>query len=399
MSSDYTIELQRTETISRLQSYATVFAANSSPTRAAYIGGPAGCGKTFLVRKAFSGPQWECIFYDCGIVKSKDLIGKLTSTYLGSAGVLSLLQRRRTTQVVCLDNVSALIGGDKTGSNALIRLVRGDRTRRRAGEPMCPNFIVCIGGSKEDKKTKELKKHSEVIMLDAPSHETIGRIVRRISTHADPAAITRSVNRDLRRLSRVVLYESHPRIEDGRRHVSQGSREHTSELLRKAIAHDSSISWVRVPDPSLVALLWHENVPRVLGELRNQDRIKLYWGISRLMCVGDIVDRILFQRQLRDSSHITLFLKCGSGGQLLAMHLDPSTQSPGAADLDFTKVLTKYSTSYNNSVFMAKIAAQLTLDYYEVLEQFAGGQEPAVGKISESDGTRIRKFITDCNRL
>ena len=90
---------------------------------------------------------------------------------------MSLMQRTHVKQVVCLDNINALITGDKTGTNALIRLLRAGTARRRTAELKCPNFIICIGGEKEDKKTKELKKHSEVIMLSAPPDVVIRRIL------------------------------------------------------------------------------------------------------------------------------------------------------------------------------------------------------------------------------
>ena len=117
MSNDYTIELQRTGIASTLRSYAQAFVQNTSRTRSVYVGGPAGCGKTFLVRKAFQHPDWDCIFYDCAVIKAKELIGKLTSTSIGPASVLSLLKRSQANQVVCLDNVNALVAGDKTGAN------------------------------------------------------------------------------------------------------------------------------------------------------------------------------------------------------------------------------------------------------------------------------------------
>ena len=137
----------------------------------------------------------------------------------------------------------------KPERTALIRLLRAGRTRRSAQEQKCPSFVVCIGGDKEDKKTKELKRHSEVVMLAAPSHEAIGRIIRRKNVEGNIDSIVRSVNRDLRRLGRVALYDSRIRTQGEQQRISQGSREHTADLLKRAVAGDPPGNWPLVPDP------------------------------------------------------------------------------------------------------------------------------------------------------
>ena len=112
-----------------------------------------------------------------------------------------------------------------------------------------------------------------------------------------------------------------------RQHASQGSREHAAELLRKTpTCATNSAYHIPVPDPGLVALLWHENVPYVLRELSNPEMLKLYTRINKLICIGDMIDRILFHRQLRDSSYLTFSLKCTAGTELIQHAITDGTE-------------------------------------------------------------------------
>ena len=393
MSTDYTTELQRDSIITRLHMCANAFLDNSSPIRAAYIGGPAGCGKTFLVKKAFQNPEWDCVLYDCAIIKAKDLVREISNTMLANTTVLSLMQRTSVKQVVCLDNVNALIARDKTGTNALIRMLRAERARRRVGEVKCPNFIICIGSDKEDKKTKELKKHSDVIMLSAPTDTIVRQILEKNGTQANHDSAVKSIRGDLRRLDRAMVYGASYDACSRRHNASQDSREYAAELLRRTPARDKLTGRIPVPDPSLVALLWHENVPLVLCELSNLESLELYTRINKLICIGDIIDRILFHRQLRDSSQLTFSLKCTAGAELLqAVINDNTTSTPDGTELEFTKVLTKYSTAYNNATFIANIAALLNVDYHELFGYFAN-DGPNVKKMTDTEKNRMNKFV------
>ena len=115
------------------------------------------------------------------------------------------------------------------------------------------------------------------------------------------------------------------------------------------------------------------------------------------MCVGDMVDRILFQRQLRDSLHVTFFpemrWRWSSTGEPRQSISRESRRQP---TWSLRRVLTKYSTAHNNALFMANIAAQLAMDQQGMLEMFLEDGELSKEKISESDISRIRKFIADC---
>jgi hypothetical protein len=131
-------------------------------------------------------------------------------------------------------------------------------------------------------------------------------------------------------------------------------------------------------DRTIVALLWHENVADVFPKL-HPPPFTFYYQILQNMCFADYIDRITFQNQVWVFNEMSSLIKTFYNQMLLRAHIEnPPFGNGGGGDgnavqikeIRFTKVLTKYSTEYNNSVFLYNLTQELQLDKRDVFSLF-----------------------------
>jgi hypothetical protein len=143
---------------------------------------------------------------------------------------------------------------------------------------------------------------------------------------------------------------------------------------------DEHAQFMNETDRTTVALLWHENVARALssgalsgvGASSEQVRMKVYLEILGNICFADYTGRITFQNQIWQFNEMCSLIKTFYNNRLLHDHLhDTNTQVNWTPkDIEFTKVLTKYSTEYNNQGFIYGLCQQLNLDRSDLLSLF-----------------------------
>jgi hypothetical protein len=115
-------------------------------------------------------------------------------------------------------------------------------------------------------------------------------------------------------------------------------------------------------DKSLIGLLFHENIIDYI------DNDKTYLSILDNFCFADFIDRICFKKQIWQLNELSFYIKTFKNNQII--HENPSlivSSNKDCNDLRFTKILTKYSTEYNNRVFFSRILTELNSDKKDVL--------------------------------
>ena len=94
----------------------------------------------------------------------------------------------------------------------------------------------------------------------------------------------------------------------------------------------------------------------------------LYCKILNNICFSDYIDRITFQKQIWQFNEMSSLLKTFKNNKLLHDNLEDINHNP--SELRFTKVLTKYSTEYNNSLFIQNLCQKLMMDRKDMLSFF-----------------------------
>jgi hypothetical protein len=87
------------------------------------------------------------------------------------------------------------------------------------------------------------------------------------------------------------------------------------------------------------------------------------------MCFADYIDRITFQKQIWQFNEMSSLIKTFKNNKLYHDSFKKKIKY-NPAEVRFTKVLTKYSTEYNNSLFIQNLCQQLGIDKKDTFSFF-----------------------------
>ena len=117
-------------------------------------------------------------------------------------------------------------------------------------------------------------------------------------------------------------------------------------------------------DRTIVGLLWHENIIDYLHNDKDKvESIQLYNNILDNICFADYIDRITFQKQIWQFNEMSSLIKTFYNNKLLHNAINENKiKKQNVSEIRFTKILTKYSTEYNNSIFIQNLCQKFGFD-------------------------------------
>ena len=123
-------------------------------------------------------------------------------------------------------------------------------------------------------------------------------------------------------------------------------------------------------DRTSVGLLYHENIIDVLQKISKKDSIPFYERVLNNICFADYIDRITFQKQIWIFNEMSSLVKTFYNNHLYHKKYSNKKIKFNPPNVRFTKVLTKYSTEYNNSLFIQNLCRQLNMDIKDMFSFF-----------------------------
>jgi hypothetical protein len=284
---------------------------------------------------------------------------------------------------IIMDEIDGMNNGDKGGINTLIKLIRPKKTKKQKLEEVTMNPIICIGNYHIDKKIKELMKVCNVIELHTPTVSQISLIIDKLIPTVEDNIRTKLVHYvqgDIRKLTRFYqIYEKSPDIFYDNiidnvcqlKSYNDDTKKITSKLMNTNYGMDKHHIVMNETDRTIVGLLWHENIIDVFGKMSKADSIPFYIKQLDNMCFADYIDRITFQKQIWQFNEMSSLIKTFYNNKLYHEY-EPFKKKYkcNLADIRFTKVLTKYSTEYNNSLFIQSLCQHLGMDQKDMFSFF-----------------------------
>jgi hypothetical protein len=88
------------------------------------------------------------------------------------------------------------------------------------------------------------------------------------------------------------------------------------------------------------------------------------------ICFADYIDRITFQKQIWQFNEMSSLIKTFYTNYILHKNINEPIIKEKLSEIRFTKVLTKYSTEYNNSLFIQDLCQKLSLDKKDMFAFF-----------------------------
>ena len=161
-----------------------------------------------------------------------------------------------------------------------------------------------------------------------------------------------------------------------------------------------------------MGLLWHENIIDTMKSVNLGKIIPMYVKILKNVCYADYIDRVTFQKQIWQFNEMSSIIKTFYSNKVyhnfLENNQDIKIQPYNPSEVRFTKVLTKYSTEYNNATFIQFLCHQLGMDKRDIQSFFIDMKTTTeslddktmelfeTSDISKLDINRMYRYIDKC---
>ena len=424
-----------------------------------YVYGDPGAGKTTFVTNILKEMDYDIIKYDAGDIRNKAIIDTITKHNMSDKNIISIFNKKIKKIAIIMDEIDGMNNGDKGGINTLIKLIRPKKTKKQKQEEITMNPIICIGNHHVDKKIKELIKVCNTVELKTPNHTQVKCIISNLlpNINADMnIKFTEYIQGDLRKLNNIYnIYLKNPDILNSEiiknifhlKSYNDDTKKIIHKLLSQKYSINDHLTIMNETDRTIVGLLWHENLVDGLEKANKKDAIPFYLNQLDNICFADYIDRITFQKQIWQFNEMSSLIKTFKNNKLyhplypllekveqnnnttkekiskpfaplfskvetqpFAPNLKKTETQPFAplfskvdSDIRFTKVLTKYSTEYNNSLFIQNLCQQLSMDkrdlfsfFMELKNKYDDNQILALFEnieISKLDINRIYRYL------
>ena len=349
--------------------------------RGIYIYGNPGSGKTEFIVNLLREQNYDIIKYDAGDIRNKSIIDTITKHNMSDKNIMSMFEKKIKKIVIVMDEIDAMNNGDKSGINSLIKLIRPKKTKKQKVEEVSFNPIIYIGNYQINKKIKELMKVCHTFELKTPSNEQISSLLLSMNLKFDKVLndnIVSFIQGDLRKLVSIhqmadkqnnILQNDIIQTIFQPKSYNDDSKKLTQHLINNNYPIEQHKVLMNETDRTTVALLWHENIIDVLTKYKKDVSIQFYQKVLDNICFADYIDRITFQNQAWQFNEMSSLIKTFYNNKLYHEQFTKK-QKFNPVEVRFTKVLTKYSTEYNNSLFIKTLCQQLSMDQKDMFSFF-----------------------------
>ena len=249
--------------------------------------------------------------------------------------------------------------------------------------------------------------------LSTPNDKKINKIISQCMPNIDNTLnvnIKYFIKGDLRKLKSLHdIYKNHQCILKNEiiknilepKSYNEDTKTITKNLIQNHYNINEHLTVMNDTDRTIVGLLWHENIIDVLAKSQKEHSFPLYEKMLNNICFADYIDRITFQKQIWQFNEMSSLIKTFNNNMLFHKH--NVNKKTNKHDIRFTKVLTKYSTEYNNSIFIQEICQKLNMDIKDMYAFFVelkvnNSEEEICNilqdyEINKLDIKRIYKFL------
>jgi hypothetical protein len=294
------------------------------------------------------------------------------------------MKGRKNKIAIVMDEIDGMNNGDKGGITSLIKLIRQKKTKKQKFEDVTLNPIICIGNYFTDKKMRELMKVCNTFELKTPTTEQIEILLYKTLPMCDRNAkywnnILKYIQGDLRKLQFIQkLYNKNPNLLSENifknilhiKSYNEDAKQITQMLINQPISIDKHNEFMNESERTIVALLWHENIVDAIQTVKHTKSFPFYIKILNNMCFSDYIDRITFQNQIWQFNEMSSMIKTFYNNKIYHDNFPEYDNKYHPEEVRFTKVLTKYSTEYNNQLFIFNMSQELDMDKKDLIAFF-----------------------------
>lgn len=345
-----------------------------------FVCGDGGTGKTHMVKKVLNKLNYNIYEFNVLSNKNKNIIDFCNEYKCHSNNVLDIFNGIKNNSIILIDNIELINSIDKNTLTSLIKLLRPKKCKKNLLNPILQSQIVIIGSNMGDKKIKELIKQCNIINVNSPTREEIIRIISNknpnvsLDTIKKFIMISKNINYYL--VDKFnELYTGNCIDEFIKYSIDSNSNNNVKYInyciIKDKLSFNDDNIKINDTDKTTVSLLYHENIIDYINS-SNKININTYTKILQNFCFGDYMDRIIFQKQLCQLNEISFKIKVVYNNVILHNFINANNKKITVKlnNIRFTKILTKYSSEFNNYTFLINMCQNIDIDKKDLLLLF-----------------------------
>ena len=336
-----------------------------------YLYGDLGIGKTYFVKNILYKLNYEIIELNTIYMKNTSLNNICYSNY--NQNILNLFHKKKQNNIILIDSIETTYNNDKNIITQIIKILK-NKKKINCSILFIGTFLY------NDKKYIDIIKNSHTIHLKTIPKQHILNLLQTLMPNLSNTLLTpiyNYTNDNLFKINHIYnLYNNKQTISLDllnnfykNKTKSENTKLTTKDLLLNYYPLHKHSLLVYETDRTIVSLLWHENIIELFKP--NKTNYLLYYkDILTNICYGDYLDRVTFQKQIWIFNEMSFLIKTIYNNYKLHKLFSVNIQSSSLDEIRFTKVLTKYSTEYNNYLFIQNLCLILNMDKKDLFSYF-----------------------------
>lgn len=374
---------------------------NISTKVSTFIYGENGIGKTTIIKNTLKKLKYNIYEFDILSQKNKNIAEFYQEYSKQNRNIMDIFHRKNNIFVILIDNVDLINSIDKNTITSLIKIIRPKKNKKTI-EINNRMQIIIIGNNDNDKKIKELIKISNVVKIKEPSYTDIYNKLVYNNQHIDKSIIEQYLNVNKNINYYLISKFNEILISNSINNFNKYSTDNNSinnvkhinyHILKNRLDFNDYNNKINDTDKTTVSLLFHENIIDYIDYKHDKDvndgkdvkdgkdlkdgkdvkyKINIYKEILQNYCFGDYMDRIIFQKQLWQLNEISFKIKVVNNNNIYHNYLEKNNINVNIKlnNIRFTKILTKYSSEFNNYTFINNICQIIDIDKKDLILLF-----------------------------
>ena len=323
-----------------------------------YVYGENGIGKTTIIKNILHSLKYNVNYIDCN---QNQLTLEELINITDNKDVYSMFFNNVQKNALIMDNINYYLYNDKSYFNNLVKLLKKNKIHK---------FIpfIFINTLHEEKKFTELSKLSYCLKINPPSTIQLKNIIYKLypkilefenNTLIIDNIIT-YLDYKFYKILNIEYFYNNNLIElkfDTHTRTSNNSNfniNNNIKILTKNLLHYKynlqKLDIINYSDRTSLSLLLHENIIKLFNNNLTHNELKIYKKILDNFIFCDCIDKNIFLYQIWQLNDITYIIKIFYNNFILWEH--NLLKNIGQENIIFTKILTKYSSEYNNFNFI-----------------------------------------------
>jgi len=382
---------------------------NIETKKCTFVYGDNGIGKTTFVKKILSRLNYNVHEFNILCQKNKNIIEFYEEYNCQNRNIMDIFNNINNNSAILIDNIDLINSVDKNTLSSLIKILRPKKNKRNSNVNNVNIQLIIIGTNDTDKKVKELLKVCNIVKINPPTRGDIYKIIRSKLPNVPNYNINNflDVNKNINYYlvnKFVGLYKSNVVDNFFKYSIDNFTNNNVKyinyEILKNRLDFNDDSNKINDTDRTTVSLLYHENIIDYIN-YSSRANIKIYKQILENFCFGDYMDRIIFQKQLWQLNEISFKIKVIHNNMIFHNFLDKYNirNVIKLNNIRFTKILTKYSSEFNNYTFIINMCQCIDVDKKDLMLLFFIIKNNYIEEYVDLLINKYNISILDINRL